>query len=394
MDVTSLPVEIIQHVAYETGILNPKDVLAFALTSKNAYAAVLGPLGSENAFDKDQHSALGGVLFCAEKGWWNAVLLAIKRGYGDVEEVGGKNSVDSSSCSYSSDDEEYSECGQDKTPFMLACEAGEAKVVKALLNCGVEPTIKALLLACWMGGVDVVATLLEDGRVDPGGNENGAIRAAARNGHIDIIRLLLADNRADPAFDNNHILCHAAEFGHIEVVQLLLADHRVDPAADNDYPIRMAARYGRTEVVQLLLMEPHVNPAADDDYAICSAAEFGHTEVVQALLADHRVNPAADNNFPLRVATKDWYVDLMQILLVDPRVDPAVNDNLPLHTAARNGYLEIVQLLLDTGRVSPSAQQSAHSTAVEKGHTAIAQLLAHPPALASAAADPSIIIMP
>jgi len=89
-NITTLPIEVMQYVMYESGVLHPMDVLAFALTSKEMYRKVLGVLGEENVFDRDQHRALAGVLFCAEKGWWNAVLLAVRRGYGDMEKVSRK----------------------------------------------------------------------------------------------------------------------------------------------------------------------------------------------------------------------------------------------------------------------------------------------------------------
>ena len=294
-NIMSLPVEIVQRMAYETGVLEPKDVLSLALSNKEVYALVLGPLGSENVFDRDQHRALGGVLFCAERGWWGAALLATERGVGDVEERPAGEGV-------------Y------RTPFTLACQGGKVRMVKALMRRGVEPKGYNLVLACMFGAPEVVVTLLEDGRVDPGWNGGSPILAAVKAGFIHVIRLLLEDERVDPAVDNNGAIRLAAQHGRTEVVQVLLGDARVDPAADNDYAIGAAAEGGHVDVVRLLLADARVNPGSNGDYAIFLAAHNGHADVVRLLLADDRVNPAAGQGRPIRFASQNNHTDIVQLL--------------------------------------------------------------------------------
>merc|ERR1711916_351359 len=181
-NITTLPIEVMQYVMYESGVLHPMDVLAFALTSKEMYRKVLGVLGEENVFDRDQHRALAGIHFCARKGWWNAALLAVRRGYGDMEEASVKK-VESPLFVYVK--RVY------HTPFTMACKAGKVNVVKALLERGVEPSFLGLGFASRAGATEVVAALLEDGRVDPGSGEGIIIRVAA--GHTEVVRLLLAE---------------------------------------------------------------------------------------------------------------------------------------------------------------------------------------------------------
>ena len=67
---------------FASGVLDPLDVLSFALASKTMYGMVLG----ENAYDRDQHRALAGVGVCCRKRWWRAACLAVKRGLGDPTE--------------------------------------------------------------------------------------------------------------------------------------------------------------------------------------------------------------------------------------------------------------------------------------------------------------------
>ena len=318
-DISDLPIEVTQYLVYESGVLGPTDVLAFALTNKDMYRKVFGVLGEENAFDKDQHRAVGGVAFCMRNKWWNAAVLAIKRGYGDVEEMYG---------------EEVRVYGGRfrPTPFLAACQEGKVKVVKALLQRGVEPTPGGLLLAC--GDV-------------------------AQNSCIEIVRLLLKDRRANPALSDDFVFRAAARHRHTEIVRLLLQDDRVNPAANDDQAIGVAAQNGHTEIVRLLLQDDRVNPAANDDQAIGVAAKNGHTEIVRLLLQDGRANPGARDNAFFGAAAKNGHTEIIRLLLQDDRVNPAARDNLFIRLAAQNGHTEIVRLLLEDDRVSPAAQNGA-----------------------------------
>ena len=238
--ISSLPIEVLQYVMYESGVLEPKDVVAFALTNTDMYRKVFGVLGQENTFDRNQHRALGGVLLCALRGWWDAALLAIRRGYGDVEEEVGESVFALGRWIH-------------HTPFTLACEGGEAKVVEVLLGKeGVKPSGVGFALACEGGAVDVVAALMDD-RVNPAvGNDHG-FRLAARNGHTEIVQLLLGDDRVNPGARNDVAINYAAKNGHAEIVKLLLghdrALDRVKPAARNGAAEAPAVRNGHPEMV-------------------------------------------------------------------------------------------------------------------------------------------------
>ena len=148
-NITTLPIEVMQYVMYESGVLHPMDVLSFALTSKEMYRKVLGVLGEENVFDRDQHRALAGIHFCARKGWWNAALLAVRRGYGDMEEV-TEETVKSPLIPLRFQPVYH-------TPFTMACEAGKVNLVKALLERRVEPSGMGLVFASRVGATEVVA---------------------------------------------------------------------------------------------------------------------------------------------------------------------------------------------------------------------------------------------
>jgi hypothetical protein len=57
-------------------------------------------------------------------------------------------------------------------------------------------------------------------------------------GHTDVVQVLLEDDRVNPGGDNNSAIKLACAKGHKEIVRLLLDDHRVDPGVDCNYPIQ------------------------------------------------------------------------------------------------------------------------------------------------------------
>ena len=54
--------------------------------------------------------------------------------------------------------------------------------------------------------VEAIKLFLQDDHVDPGYNDNYAIRHASLNGHTQIVKLLLQDNRVNPGDDKNHAI--------------------------------------------------------------------------------------------------------------------------------------------------------------------------------------------
>jgi hypothetical protein len=96
--------------------------------------------------------------------------------------------------------------------------------------------------------------------IDPGANNNEAIREASKNGHTKVVELLLKDRRVNP----NEALRDASKNGHIKVVKLLLKDRRVNPTVNNNEALREANKNGHTRVVQLLLKDDRVLSKFDD----------------------------------------------------------------------------------------------------------------------------------
>ena len=149
---------------------------------------------------------------------------------------------------------------------------------------------------------------------------------ACKNGDTELVKLLLLANtcQIDPGTDNNCAIRCASEMGHTEIVKLLLNDPRVDPSADDNYAIQWASLKGYTEVVRLLLNDPRVNPNDNNKNAMRWASLKGYTEIVKLLL--RAVDPG-DNNRAIRLACNNSHTEIVKLLLNDPRVDPSSYDN-------------------------------------------------------------------
>ena len=263
-----LSIEITQYLVFHFAH-SPLDVLSLALASKTMYRKVLGELGRENAYDRDQHCAVGGVVYCVKNKAWRAARLALERGYGDP-------------------------CAEWKVRY--------------------KSTRTPLAEAAAAGVEGLVVCLLGVRRVDPGAARNAAIRLASLGGHTGTVRVLLADGRADPAADYNYAIRRAAQNGHATTVRVLLRDPRVDPSAKNNWAIRMAASAGHTVVVRLLLADDRVDPSAGTNYAVRMACAWGRIETVRVLLEDVRVDAAADNGYALRMARENGHWDVVRLL--------------------------------------------------------------------------------
>lgn len=167
-------------------------------------------------------------------------------------------------------------------------ETNESRMVAYFLQKGWKPILEDLMLAIKTRATGVIQVLLMEGQIDPGSQDNFALRRAAYNGDVETVRLLLADPRVNPASRDNVALQEAAYKRHIEVVKLLLADPRVDPNVDSSEPIMDAILGKSWDLLKLFLDDPRVDP-----------------NVILGLL----INPS-------------YYPEAVRILLEHPRISP------------------------------------------------------------------------
>lgn len=236
--------------------------------------------------------------------------------------------------------------------FYNACKLGNVQTVNEFLaDRSFDPNggeYNAINIASGNGQVEVLKILLGDGRIDPSQNDDEAMYNACSWGHLNIVKLLVEDGRSKP---NSKMFVHSCECQHLDVVEYLIDHPNVDPGYDNNEAIRSACVRGDYTIAKFLLQNPRVNPS-DGDNAPIKCAVMGSGEIVRLLLKDSRVDPTVNENQPLRVALFWCNLDSIYALLEDPRIWSSPRVQIEIHTleaVARSYDMEMLEKLFRYG---------------------------------------------
>lgn len=263
-----------------------------------------------------------------------------------------------------------------KKPEAPGPKAGDTSSVQSILRNA------DFLLACEKGDAALVRKSLKEG-ANPNTTRNSGATAllyAVAGKHAEVVRILL-DARADPNKDSLGLmpLFLAAENGDVETVKALLAAgadvhaklHAVDQdlrAREGDTALIAAASpTGKGEVVKALLAAgADVNARAENGKtALIQAAASENADVTRALLAakpDVRARMAAPEELDaLMLAVGKDRADIVSLLLAagaDPRVTLDGEVTL-LEFAILAEQPEVAALLRKAGAVEPSKARIA-----------------------------------
>eukprot|EP01118_Nematostelium_gracile_P006466 TRINITY_DN2081_c0_g1_i3.p1 TRINITY_DN2081_c0_g1~~TRINITY_DN2081_c0_g1_i3.p1 ORF type:complete len:176 (+),score=33.51 TRINITY_DN2081_c0_g1_i3:598-1125(+) len=113
----------------------------------------------------------------------------------------------------------------------------------------------------------VLKEVLKNNKFDITKGGDGLVRAATY-GHLEIVETLMEDGRFDPNIHDNEALLQACQHGHKKVVEVLLDDERVDPTTDNYSAIRIAMRKGHIDIARIILQHERVDPKEFDEEII------------------------------------------------------------------------------------------------------------------------------
>ncbi|PRP73794.1 putative ankyrin repeat protein [Planoprotostelium fungivorum] len=220
-------------------------------------------------------------------------------------------------------------------------------------------SVEALSVACLYGEVPLVKRFLL--LLNLTDRHNEPLLNAVSKGHREIVNILLNDGRIDPSGDDNRALISACRNGFTSIVQILLADRRVDPTAQNNRAIELACSKGHTEVVKRLIDVPGV--VVEETIAEVVASK-GHHEILQMILER---NPQMTSTKLLLKASVKGRLDVVRLLL--KRGFKKADDILALSVCHNEQNSEIVSLLIESGDNSAEDIQKAFYQSVSRDHT-------------------------
>ncbi|KAI8847785.1 ankyrin repeat-containing domain protein [Chytridium lagenaria] len=299
----------------------------------------------------------------------------------------------------------------DNLPLICAAQSGHRAVVKLLIDTNrVNPAAcrgQALIRAASNGHLPVVLDLLATKKFRLRTCGARALIGAARNGHLDIVNVLLGYGRCvDPGAQNNLAVREAAHHGHVKVVERLLETRRVNPADEDNMAIQWAAANGHVETVKVLLQvemkrqeekgarciaafkplqnfcgiirtktkvpteptipEPslldqphpqipfHLLPLRDPASRRKIPPNPTTTLLRRLLPSPRRIDPSADTHFAIRAASLNGHIDVVRVLLSTPLVDADAAAQHALVTACAAGQEKVVKVLLDEFKAMPT----------------------------------------
>jgi ankyrin repeat protein len=198
-----------------------------------------------------------------------------------------------------------------------------------------------LIIACELGGAELVELLLNDDRIDV----NAILSRPSRRKYTVCLHI-------------------SAAYGYLECFQLFMAHPGVDIYKKNGIgynALHIALIAGRSNIVQYILDDINRGELdAGKNTALHFAADKGCLSSIQHLLNDARVNPNLRNRSgqtALYFASIKRSPEILKLLVNDPRLDPNVRNSsksTPIHFAAANGRVECVRTLLRDVRVDPN----------------------------------------
>jgi ankyrin repeat protein len=284
---------------------------------------------------------------------------------------------------------------------------------------------------CSKGDEDLVKFLIEDSKIDPAANDDGALKSAVESENMKVIQLLFKDKRVNPFTSTRKVFesdamsiairkINSNKIQRLEIVQLFLThsdcsllktfkcainNNKLDvielllkQSQDTLYPcynegITWAAANGHTEILKKLLEYRNVDPSYKDNAALKGAVRYQHLENINLLLNDPRINLSMESEqsisvlesllthiSELQLKERHNHREMIQLLLKHPKVDPTLHRNKATRLAVWTGDIEVVKLFLADQRINPSDDNNISlKMAIIKNSLEISQLLvSHP----------------
>jgi ankyrin repeat protein len=249
-----------------------------------------------------------------------------------------------------------------QTPLHAASSNGHEKIVKELLDAGVEIDAKTI--------------------------EGETSLYIASHSYFEVVQMLLRGG-ADPGLTKNDgrtPLHNAAESNNVDIINVILATcQNVDAKSENgETPLHCAASRGYESTVEPLL-NAGADPNSKNENGTTPIEKTKRPPVMELLLAaGATVIPDGVMKISLWAAVTQQYINILGALLKrgkdpnDPRERLGSTQNTPLHQAAWVGNVKITKMLLAAG-ADVSATNTYGETplalAEKRGNEEVAKLL-------------------
>jgi ankyrin repeat protein len=289
------------------------------------------------------------------------------------------------------------------TPLHIACDAGNANMVRFLLTAGAAAEISGennetpLHLACRNGFWEISELLMAFNANPMAKTSDGysPLHLASEGGHLNVVKKLIeaVEESVNVADNSGRTPIHlAAQGGHDDVVKWLEgagADLEVKDETESSL-LHFACKGGSVEIVKRLLdMEGLFVGSVDDvneldQLPLHIAAEADRLGVVKQLIASDNASAnatAIDRNgqTPLELASDVLVIEELWDLTVGIFDSPKLIQLI--HMAASQGHKKVLERLLNMGNipnVDHDNEKTALMLAAQHGHLDIVQLLLKP----------------
>ena len=186
---------------------------------------------------------------------------------------------------------------ESKTALMLAAEQGDVEVLKQLLKCNANVTLKsntgstALIYSALNGNIEIFNHLVNASADINAVNDKGtnALIMAATNGHIQVVRLLVGRTNVNVRNEEGKTPLLAAAFsGYVNVVRILLdKGANVDDEFGMGTSLMLAVQRNYVEMVQVLIehgANVNFSSRTTGNSVLHIAVKKGYIAIVEALL--------------------------------------------------------------------------------------------------------------
>ena len=257
-------------------------------------------------------------------------------------------------------------------PLHLAVRSGDVTKVRGVLlnskmsinNIDYYYGRTPLELACQLGNIDIIKTLIDDTVQDDKGTIGDKLLKIALDYEKDeVVLLLITKLKCDPNIKGEynrsplHVACMS---GNLSLVRTLIRDYHAYLNDKDSYgytPFTLALKYEEDEVMLVLISEFGCDPTNIKYVLGVSplhvACKKGNLSLVRTLIRDYHADLNNKDRFgetPFILALENERDEVMLVLISEFGHDPTnskdINDVSPLHVACKKGNFSLIRTLI------------------------------------------------